>query len=415
MLMLAISHSSFVTANNTTSAAWKVGDYVQFGTYNKAPIVWRVINIDSKGAPLLFSEKILSLKAFDASGNAHVDSARKLNGSNRYRFSTIRQWLNSADQSIAWIRNRPIANSMMGGNQAYDREPGFLADQNFNAWERSLILPYTHKVVLHHSDAADKQGGTSSLIFQPLIERAVQNYDVNAYYELLTDKVFLLSIKQLKDFVHNRGLDIRTQPTSQAISTSANQYPGLSVKDRWHYWLSTPNGQHPGSVRYVFFDGMVNKYFANSEVIGVRPAVQLHENVHLFSTNGNGTLTKPHLIQRNKPQQTINVVSGNLFVNAKNVKIPNHATIFKYKGQSMLPVRVLASEFGLAVTWDAKANAITLAKRGYSLKITPNSSNVTVNQKTEKKMAVPAVYSKGVLMIHARFLANELGCQIFFK
>jgi hypothetical protein len=41
--------------------------------YYNEPILWRVINIDKDGDPLLFSEHILCLKAFDSAGAYHPD------------------------------------------------------------------------------------------------------------------------------------------------------------------------------------------------------------------------------------------------------------------------------------------------------------------------------------------------------
>ncbi|MEA4847445.1 MAG: hypothetical protein VB106_09470, partial [Clostridiaceae bacterium] len=55
----------------------QVGDYIFFGTYNGQPILWRVISLDKKGDPLLFSEKLLSFKDFDAPGPYHGDSGRQ--------------------------------------------------------------------------------------------------------------------------------------------------------------------------------------------------------------------------------------------------------------------------------------------------------------------------------------------------
>lgn len=47
----------------------KIGDTVTFGRYLGEPIVWRVININRYGYPLLLSEYILDVKPFDAPGD----------------------------------------------------------------------------------------------------------------------------------------------------------------------------------------------------------------------------------------------------------------------------------------------------------------------------------------------------------
>lgn len=48
-----------------TETTAKIGDYIQFGNYNGQTILWRVIDLDAAGDPLLLSEKILSIQAFD--------------------------------------------------------------------------------------------------------------------------------------------------------------------------------------------------------------------------------------------------------------------------------------------------------------------------------------------------------------
>lgn len=44
-----------------------IGDCIVLGTYYNEPIIWRCADIDENG-PLMLSEKILCLKAFDAKG-----------------------------------------------------------------------------------------------------------------------------------------------------------------------------------------------------------------------------------------------------------------------------------------------------------------------------------------------------------
>jgi len=94
----------------------QVGDYVQYGNYAGEPIVWRVINIDPNSCYLLYSEKIITLKAFDAFGD-EVDyqgdgiedtvSQRPKLGSNYWEKSNIREWLNSEDTKVAFSHQEP--------------------------------------------------------------------------------------------------------------------------------------------------------------------------------------------------------------------------------------------------------------------------------------------------------------------
>ncbi|WFD09600.1 hypothetical protein [Tepidibacter hydrothermalis] len=78
-----------VGCENSQPKELKIGDYIQFGKYNDELILWRIINIDPDGNPLLFSDRIISLKAFDADGNYHDDEIRVDDGSNYWRDSNI--------------------------------------------------------------------------------------------------------------------------------------------------------------------------------------------------------------------------------------------------------------------------------------------------------------------------------------
>lgn len=45
----------------------EIGDYVRMGAYYGEPILWRCVDVDDNG-PLMFSNKILAIKAYDAAG-----------------------------------------------------------------------------------------------------------------------------------------------------------------------------------------------------------------------------------------------------------------------------------------------------------------------------------------------------------
>jgi hypothetical protein len=402
-------------ANSTPPAQTvKIGQYVQFGTYNATPITWRIIHMDANGNPLLFSEQILTFKSFDAAGSKYTDPVRKKYGSNQYEQSTLRRWLNASERTITWKNNPPVDGNLMDGKGGYAEEAGFLASNNFTAPEKSLIVPSKNKVILHHSDQSLKQGGTSSLLFDANITKSMQNIGKNAFYHFVTDQVFLLSIEQLHQYVFSRGYDIRAKPSARAVSTSPESYPGMSAKNYWHYWLNTPNGQHAGSTRFVFFDGMLNKYFSHSEVIGVRPATFLDIRKAIFST-GSGTVNNPFRVARtainpaNPVAKNTVLISGNqLFVNNKKVTLSQNAMPTKIKGQMMVPARALLQALGLSVSWDASTNSMKAVKKGYSIRLSPGKSTALINNITTKTMAVPVTDIRGTLMVHAQFVTREL-------
>ena len=74
--------------------------------YNGKPIVWKIADKGHTGYPsgsvTLITEKIISLKCFDAIESGNSDSNRKSYGNNRWIYSNIRQWLNSGASAGAW-------------------------------------------------------------------------------------------------------------------------------------------------------------------------------------------------------------------------------------------------------------------------------------------------------------------------
>ncbi len=286
-----------------------IGDYIQFGKYNNAPILWRVIHKNpTTGEPILLADRILTLKAFDAKGNYHSgDTERVIYGSNYYPDSNIRQWLNSTSANsgsnlIDWLQNEPTKDNLFGANNAYHTEKGFLAHGNFTVNERALIKPYTHKVILHQADQAKKDGGTTHHAYTALYDLIVQNYDTTAYYKNVTDSVFLLSVKQLKEWVYDNsatlGADYQiAQPTAQAVTQSYHKDPqNLNSNISWFYYLNTPITFGPHRVRHVAKDGSVSDRMAYDDYTGVRPALQLNLNPATL-TSGSGASSTPYIFE----------------------------------------------------------------------------------------------------------------------
>ena len=284
-----------------------IGDYLQFGKYNDAPILWRVIHKDANGDPVLLADRILTLKAFDAGGSYHsTNSLREMGGSNYYPDSNIRQWLNSNSTNsgattIDWIQNDPSVANFASGSNPYNTEKGFLADGNFTSTERGVIKPLTQKVLLHSLDTANKDGGSANHIYDGSLSTVVQNYDTTAYYKNVTDKVFLLSVKQLKEYVYDNrsilGTDYhKAKPTAEAVSQSTyKDETNLNSTTNRFYWLNSPYAASSLGVLAVHADGYIYSRAAYDDLSGVRPALQLDLASASFSS-GAGTSGDPFVV-----------------------------------------------------------------------------------------------------------------------
>jgi chitodextrinase len=287
---------------------YKVGDYFLFGHYHSVPILWRVIQLDSDGNPLLFADRILAFKAFDAAGDFHANNLqRKQYGSNNYADSNIRQWLNSSQANqgadvIDWRQNNPAAANLHDGNNPYDSEAGFLANRNFTNSERAMIAPVTHKVMLAKTDEAKKQGGTTVHGYYTTANLLINNYDTSAYFQEVTDSVFLLSAKQWKEFVYDQRTILGSnyhlaKPTAEAVANSTYKSSNLlNVQLNWLYWLNTPYAASPLSVRYVDKEGSIKSLPANRGDLGIRPALRLKRASIMTFPEGSGDAASPFVV-----------------------------------------------------------------------------------------------------------------------
>ncbi|MFL0194055.1 DUF6273 domain-containing protein [Clostridium sp. WILCCON 0269] len=253
-----------------------IGDYIEFGRYNGKSILWRVINKDVNGY-MLFSEKIICFKAFDARGDeadGRGDADRIGFGSNYWEKSNLREWLNSYDKEVKYSHQVPDKEDVL--YSFYDREPGFL--YSFTDKERGFIKEVTHKSILANIDKVVMDGGTESYEYNTKIQDCVKNYD-SSYYKNVTDKVFLLSTKEIKNFVYDRGWEYqKTAVNDDTIS--------------W-YWLRTPFASYSDIVRAVGQDAVYGDDAYNGTG-GVAPALYLKSKT--IPGSGEGTKGDPYEI-----------------------------------------------------------------------------------------------------------------------
>ena len=298
-----------------TTAKLKVGQYIRLGKYNDESIIWRCVDIDSKGT-LMLADRILSIKPFDAKG-AHKYSygssrsddpvgARLLWGSNLWQTSNMRSWLNSTAIAgkVRWLDGcPPKKDNVFHGVNAYENEKGFLAVGNFTAYERRLIKTVTLKSLLNKVDFKKlKYGGSEYHFWNPNISRVIQNFD-KAYYHNLTEKVFLLDIKQIKQVYLNKSkLGSKYyigKPTQKAVDKSEFKADELNASKYWSSWLRTPDADprdvDPDDSRYVKSDGSVRDHSAYYQDVGIRPAFYINLN-KLIIKSGIGSLGNPFVL-----------------------------------------------------------------------------------------------------------------------
>jgi|LSQX01.1.fsa_nt_gb hypothetical protein len=338
--MFVIFSILFLSIKMVCADGIEIGDYVQLGKYNNHPIVWRVVGEGGNGdsSLLLISDKVLTLKAFDAKiyhvndfDYAHPNYS-DLKGSNLWSTSSLRTWLNSTDSSVSWTYgDPPVEGNVKDGIGAYDSEPGFLSSRNFTEAELSLLLPYTYNIPISYKhvsgwpatasaknlknfwihfysddllDIIKNYNGPSS--FYGIVLDNTTEYPLEqAAYETLTDRIFLPSVIDVFNMKeppaslgrYPFGIEYyMAKPTGEA-SMEYGLYFDIKEDGNWPYWIRDPVAQSTDDslVRVVGTDSRIWYDSAYNGALGVRPECYLNNN-ETIEVLGSGTEKSPYVI-----------------------------------------------------------------------------------------------------------------------
>ena len=239
--------------------------------YNGKPIVWKIADKNHAGYPAnsvtLITDRIISLKCFDAAESGNSDSNRRNYGNNRWIYSNIRRWMNSQAAAGKWYAaqhsaDAPPSNANVWSNyNEYDQEAGFLV--GFSAGFIAALLDTTHVV----GRASVDGGGT----------------------ETCTDKIFFATCTEVGltgDAVCGSKLAIFTdnasrqaKPTAEAVSKSEYTNSSLNANSPWWYWLIDAYASYSYAVRGVYTGGPLSSNSACYGDSGVRPLCNLSSSI----------------------------------------------------------------------------------------------------------------------------------------
>ena len=273
----------------------KIGDYVQMGKYNGSSILWRCVSIDADG-PLMLADKIVDKLAYDAKTNDNSNSKshsrsykRDDYGSNYWRDSNMRSWLNSTATAgkVDWLCGNPPKDGYVSGTGAYNNKAGFLNE--FSKAEIAAMKTVTQRSLVSHPEynkGIVEGDANSDLLYYTDISEAVANYD-SSYFETTTEKVFLLDVKQANAVWRNlQGYYVAYNNNGMA----------------WPYWLRTPVTDCNHDMRYISSSGQVGRYAPWYSDLGVRPAFYL-DSKYFVSASGNGLQSNPYVVSAPSKQE----------------------------------------------------------------------------------------------------------------
>lgn len=244
--------------------------------YNGKAIVWKIADKNHAGYPAnsvtLITERIISLKCFDAKESGNSDSNRKSYGNNRWIYANIRQWLNSQAAAGQWYsaqhgQDAPPSNANVWDNyNEYQQEAGFLA--GFSANFLAALLTTTRTVGKAQVDG----GGTESC----------------------TDKIFLATCTEVglsgdvtagsKLAIFSNDASRQAKPTAEAVSKSEYTNSSLNANSPWYWWLADAYASDSCDVRGVNSSGALDWDIAYYGGRGVRPLCNIKSDI-LVSDN----------------------------------------------------------------------------------------------------------------------------------
>lgn len=244
--------------------------------YNGKPIVWKIADKNHAGYPsgsvTLITDKIISLKCFDAIESGNSDSNRKSYGNNRWIYSNIRRWLNSAAAAGAWYAaqhgaDAPPTNANVWSNyNEYDQEAGFLA--GFSANFVAALMDTTHTVGKASVDGGGTESCVDKIFFATCTEVGLSG-DVTA-----GSKLALFSDDTSR----------KAYPTAEAVSKSEYTNSSLSATQFWWWWLADAYASYSYYVRYVNSSGALCDSGAYFGHYGVRPLCNLSSGILVSDT-----------------------------------------------------------------------------------------------------------------------------------
>ena len=291
----------------TTSDSSLAGKYIQFGTYNNSPVIYRIIgsedvNNDGANELLLWSDKMISFKPYDGKsddiGNrgaaTSFPTARLNKGSNFWPESNLRDWLNSSGETVSWTGAPP--NSANVGGDAYDTEKGFMANLTFA--EKNAVVPVVRKTIISQTDKDLKTGGSSGHTWTSTsLSASLTNYDTTALYVNTTEKIFILSLKELNSYAFPvYGSDTALKGT-RAAGLGVDNDPDTNQDGA--YWVrdAKMDGSVSAGCDARVFSSLTNDYVnsvAAFHSMGIRPAFYISSGLAL---TGDGTSVSPYQIK----------------------------------------------------------------------------------------------------------------------
>lgn len=430
------------TPVNAAENGLKEGDYVKFGTYYGAPILWRVVDLDENGDPMLLSDQIITNKPF----NLHS------NNESCWEVSYIRTWLNSelGQGQVKYIEDDNFASYPLDPRtwdvNSLKNEAGFISPKNFTAAEVSILKESKQKDTLIGKYMAGKEGGSKEFYVDSntyKIDQAAATAK-NAYYKNVTDRMFVMDIEQLNNVYKKFGGYAIASATFESLQYEKNAnttyvdhyYDNSGIKEislakpvessnqYLRNFIARSNSSDRDyaliGIGYTnvgaFEPGFGSSGSDNLDITGVRPACYIDVS-RTSIASGSGTKDDPYRFdvkniygntEAQKPQ-TVKVAGmwSNLIKYTEASGIP----FIDSASRTQVPLRLTMENFGAKVAWESISRTAIVEKNGIKVEVPIGKNYIFVNGAQQTiDTAAQIVNSKTYLPIKA--VAEALGGKV---
>ena len=303
IFLVALSGVSYGGNNSKVNT----GDYIYFGKYLGKDILWQVVDFDEMNNPVLLSDKIITYKIFDTDPDYSYSEYRPSgftgaigfdeeiivtetgyrNGCNVWITSDIRLWLNSDKVTT------------------YGDEAGFLSDENFSPFEKSMIIPSKHIVLGTEELDGSLYGNKEYDFWWKDYKNTIKIYDDSKHY-IESDFVRIMSLKDCIQWNNSLSIGYQKSPTEEALIQrfSTISPEGFTEDMLKYYWLDTSTNFFDNSSLVIpNMDKSFTNKFADDESTGVVPVITINSSI-LSNLSGKGTIDDPIILLKEQDKQT---------------------------------------------------------------------------------------------------------------
>ena len=260
----------------------------------RSGMVFRVAGHDhyGKGITTLLSEYIVNVRALDAAekgdpAQESVFEKKSLYGNNNYPDSNLHRWLNA--RTKAWYRpaneadNPPSAEHLRFGEVPYEEEEGFLCrfgDPFINALAETDI-----PVLVRTGKLKAELTSVKTAVFAP--SRSEMNK--GAELDIPDGRTLPIFYEHYEPFykaiptqeqLAQYGRSWNPEQPQRGVKFDAPQI--YDPKYGWWYYMRTPNTQYAYLERVMSPYGAVSYTYANNDVVGIRPVINLYSDTQVY-------------------------------------------------------------------------------------------------------------------------------------